>query len=161
MKLYTAVLLALSVCATAFGQNTITIGKFRYLGTRPQGISEYEAFFDTTGVTLEPLRIEWMNIIVGASAVQEGSFYTPALWKWIGNVAYPDQLWPCGNCVMIALQVMLSPHDNCGRPVTLTLANGDSFKTAGCVTVVIQALPGKSQLVRNQSVPIVLQQIMP
>jgi hypothetical protein len=144
----------------AYGQEpwsgTITIGTFRYLGTSPQGTSQYEAFFDTTGVTAKPLTIYWMNMIVGPSAMQFEQFTTPKLFEEYGSDSYETLLWPCGTCAVIALQLQLSEN---GHSTTLTLANGDTFRTAGFITVVLQALPGKFWLMKYQSVPIVLTQI--
>jgi hypothetical protein len=155
MKLTIAGLI-LALALSAYGQNSITIGHFKYLGT-VQGLSTYLATFDTTNVTLEPITIQAATMIVGPSAVQGGPFQTPQVWEEYGGYS-PLPLWPCGNCAMIALQVYLADS---GHPVTLTLANGDPFKTAGLVTVVIHAKPGQQMLVENQSVPIVLQRINP
>jgi len=157
------VLLALTLLLSlsAYGQEPwsgkITIGRFTYLGIdEATATSTYEAFFDTTGVTREPLKGLRMQMIVGPSTLWEGPFETPRLWEEIGSAAYETELWPCGGCAVIALQVFLDAQ---AKPVTLTLANGNTFKTAGIVTVVISAKPGQWQLLKNQSVPIVLTQI--
>jgi hypothetical protein len=158
----------------AYGQEpppqTITIGTFTYIGIvawSPNfSVSAYEVKFDVEGVTLGPIPITRWTIYVGDSNFSEGPTSTADQpsggWVLLGGDPYSSSpLEACSiNCVMIALQVQLSKG---GGPVTLTLANGDTFKTAGIVTVIIQALPGKSQLGirRNQSVPIVLTQIVP
>jgi len=140
----------------AFGQpQSITIGRFKFVGNGPPGTtSTYEAVFDTTGVTQEPITV-WANIIVGASAASSGLVQTPYVWKEFGSDAYVTPLWAC-DCPVIALQVRISKS---GGATFLTLADGSRFKTAGLVTVVLSAKPGKQVLLKDQSVPIVLQQM--
>jgi len=145
---------------SAFAQEPVTesivIGQFTYLGTNIQGISTYQAAFDTTNVTLEPLKIAKETMYVGASSLERGPFQTPTIWQELGGDPNQSDLSPCGNCVVIAMQVQLSVS---GEPVTFALANGEEFKTKGVVTVVIQALRGKEALVKHQSVSIVLQRM--
>jgi hypothetical protein len=139
----------------AFGQpQSITIGRFKFVGNGPPGTtSTYEAVFDTTGVTQEPITV-WANIIVGASAASSGLVQTPYVWKEFGSDAYVTPLWAC-DCPVIALQVVLATEG----PVTFTLADGSEFKTASIVTVVIHSKPGKDIILAGQSVPIVLTRI--
>ncbi|MGA2358026.1 MAG: hypothetical protein ABSF66_03435 [Terriglobales bacterium] len=152
MKLYTAALLAL--CAFAHAQNTITIGSLTFLWSGPGTGGDaciYEGKFDTTGVLQEPLiiRSETMYNSNGQPSFPFGPWQTPASFQ---------EIIGCNDIVSGTMQIQLSKS---GGPVTLTLANGDTFKTAGIVTVVIQALPGKKALRKNQAVPIVLTQIVP
>jgi hypothetical protein len=153
-KTFLVLLLLLSL--PAFAQQpwsgTISIGTLTYAGTvgavaNNQYICAYQVHIDTTDVTLDPIKIVSETMYVDGESAWEIPQQAPNGWNWF---------FLCNKPVVAALQLQFSKS---GNPVTLTLVNGDTFRTKGIVTVVLSALPGKKALIANQSIPIVLQQM--
>jgi hypothetical protein len=68
-------LCAFPALADSYKGGPITIGTFTYLGETPQGNSQYEIAFNTTGITVDPLQLN-VSIVNQRSGATFGTFPT-------------------------------------------------------------------------------------
>jgi PEP-CTERM motif-containing protein len=116
VRLFSAVLFLSASCWA----NSITIGQIQYLGTE-QGVSGFKVTLDTTGITTSPLSIS--DLILSEQGKEEdmGAITTPITLLFVGG---PGLGLPACPCKSVGLELILLPGK---QPVTLTLANGQTF----------------------------------
>jgi hypothetical protein len=116
MRLFSAVLFLSASCWA----NSITIGQIQYLGTE-QGVSRFKVTLDTTGITASPLHVS--DLILSEQGKEEGmaAITTPITLLFVGG---PGLGLPACPCKSVGLELILPPGK---QPVTLTLANGQTF----------------------------------
>ncbi|MGA9986973.1 MAG: hypothetical protein WA383_18325 [Terriglobales bacterium] len=168
--------LATAICAsvsqaTAHTQS-ITIGKFTYVGTGPQTnsdgtvseVSSYKVRLDTTNITIEP--ISFSNLILLVKGTEQGSgaittglgcglppYEAPCDLRFEGGPRSAGfSLAPCAKlnkeqeltqtCISIAVQLVSSTGKNFSFP----LANGNKFCAYGISNVFLLAKPGQAAL---------------
>jgi hypothetical protein len=137
-------LLLLSTPALA---DSITIGTFTYVGTNPQGLSTYQAVFNS-GVTAEPLFFPVVVLGFQFGAQTLGPFdssNTITLGPGPGILNCP--------CSFVSFTPVLSQSS---PTFTFLLANGQLFNALSASTSIILPLPGETLVQPGQSVPITL-----
>ena len=177
-----AIAVPVPVSHAAAPSRSITIGKFKYVGTSPvSGVSSYEVHLDTTNITIEP--ISFSNVILFVKGTKQGSgpittgpgcglppYEAPCDLRFEGGPS-PFTLAPCAKlnqekeltqtCISIALQLLSSS----GKNFSFALANGNKFCAYAINNVFLLPKPGQPALdprcnaqefCKGASVPIVL-----
>jgi len=144
-------LLMMVGCVTcAAWANSITIGQLQYLGTNPEGISAFKVIVDPTGVTSTQLSLANLTVSLKGISQSTGAITTPITLLFVGGRDHP---LPACPCAMVGMQLFLSANN---KPVTLRLANGELFKTAGSASFTLIPPTGHSVLEPGNSIPVTL-----
>jgi hypothetical protein len=163
---YLAIAIQLAVSLATAQTQSITIGKFTYVGTaaEPNGdgavsaVSTYELSLDTTGITMGP--ISFSNVILFVKGTRQGSgaittgqgcglppYQVPCNLIFLGGPSSAGfALAPCAslnaeqeltqNCISIAVQLMSLAAKN----FSFALANGEQFCAYGINNTFLQAV---------------------
>lgn len=137
-------LLLLSTPALA---DSITIGTFTYLGTNAQGLSTYQAVFNS-GVTAEPLFFPIVLLGNQFGAQSLGPFYSSNTI----TLGPGPSILNC-PCTFVSFAVVLSQSS---PTFTFLLANGQPFSAFSVSTSIVLPLTGETFVQPGQSVPITL-----
>ena len=170
-----SILLALLAVSQATAETrSITIGKFTYVGTGTQtlsdgtviqGVSSYELVFDTGGVTAEPIPFSNAILFVKGSsqATQSSGFPTITTGNGCGqNDTFPPcdlifqggpgagfQLAPCAlqdNVTQTCISIALQLVSLTGKNFSFLLADGEQFCAFGIDNTFVLAKADQSAL---------------
>ena len=152
--LSTVVILLFAVTAAEAKTNRVIIGSLTYLGTNEAG-SAFRVTLDPSAITSQPLAFSNVTVFVDGTSQSAGAITTPTTLLFIGGTV-GGTVYPLASCASgcIAISVQLVSAD--GKPLTITLSDGEEFGTFAITTAALQPPPGQKFIQAQQSVPIVL-----